>query len=248
MTIWLKAYDPLPTKKTSCVQTGSCATAKNEKFTRRLNGQIASWSLFDLRGYRRKSLFLANVLPQGRCISRSVHARNTAQNLQPSWLGRRPCGLHPVAAWWCALEVLIVDDDRDSSEALAVLLAQAGVDVALADSARQAFGLFQERRFDVIVSDISMPGEDGLRLIQRIRSSEAREGRARLLAIALTTCDKASTIAAGFDEYLQKPLDLDALLSLLPSSRDLNKSLGAKYRRGRPVSGQRRVRPRDQRA
>lgn len=140
-----------------------------------------------------------------------------------------------------ALEVLIVDDDRESSEALAALLARTGADVALADSAKQAFRLFRERRFDVIVSDISMPGEDGLSLIQRIRSSEARERRSRLLAIALTTGDRGSTIAAGFDEYLQKPLDLDALLSLLPSSRDLGKSLRPRSRRNQPVSGPRRA-------
>jgi hypothetical protein len=62
-----------------------------------------------------------------------------------------------------------------------------------------------------------------------------------MLAIALTTGDRAPTIAAGFDEYLQKPLDLDALFSLLPSSRDLYKSLQPSRRRNELVSRQRRV-------
>jgi CheY-like chemotaxis protein len=121
----------------------------------------------------------------------------------------------------CAQRFLIVDDDRDSSEALATLLARSGAHVALANSAGEAFRLFRVRSFDVMVSDISMPGEDGLSLIRRIRSSEAREGRSRLLAIALTTSDRGAAIAAGFDAYLEKPLDLRALLSLLPPSAQL---------------------------
>ena len=221
--------------------------SRSEKFTRRPTDRSPAGRYFQGRG-RRNFLFRPNLVSRGPRISRSVHGRDTAQNLQPSWVGRRRGGLilgrRTVVR---ALRVLIVDDDRDSSEALGALLARAGADVALADSARQAFCLFQERRFDVIVSDISMPGEDGLSLIHRIRSSEAREGSSRMLAIALTTGDRAPTIAAGFDEYFQKPLDLDALLSLLPSSRGREKSLRPSRRRTEALSGRRQVRARDQR-
>jgi signal transduction histidine kinase/CheY-like chemotaxis protein len=116
------------------------------------------------------------------------------------------------------IRVLLVDDDPDALEALRIALDQSGAEVAVASSATLAFAAFSAVRPDVLVSDISMPGEDGYSLLARIRAAEARSS-SRTPAIALSGFaspeDRDRTAAAGFQAHVAKPVDPDALISLL---------------------------------
>ncbi len=114
------------------------------------------------------------------------------------------------------IRILAIDDDRDSLELLRELLESVGACVTAAHSAEQ--GLTEAGPFHVIVSDIGMPGMDGYDLIRAVRSRPREEGGA-IPAIALTayarTEDAARARAAGFQEHLTKPVDLNALLSTI---------------------------------
>ena len=104
------------------------------------------------------------------------------------------------------LRLLVVDDHEDTVEFLAAALADYGAQVRVATSAHQALGVLHEHRPHVLVSDLSMPGEDGFQLIQRIRAQ-----RWRVTAIALTaharSQDRERALAAGFQMYLAKPIE-----------------------------------------
>jgi PAS domain S-box-containing protein len=108
------------------------------------------------------------------------------------------------------LRVLVLDDDDDVREALLRLLQQHGARVTGASSAAAAFASVLEQPPDVIVSDVAMPGEDGLSFIRRVRLL-ARERGGRVPAAALSAYasgeDRRLALQAGFQEHLRKPVE-----------------------------------------
>ena len=107
------------------------------------------------------------------------------------------------------VHILIVEDDPDSRQVLALLLQKLGALVEAVASAREAFDRMNHRRPDVVVSDIGMPEEDGYAFIRRLRQQPA-EGERKLPAIALTAYarkqDADAAIGAGYDRHLPKPV------------------------------------------
>jgi CheY-like chemotaxis protein len=114
-------------------------------------------------------------------------------------------GTAPAAG---AISVLIVDDHQDTVEFLAAALGKYGAHVDVAGSVPAALGVLAETPPHVLVSDISMPGEDGFDLMRRVRAHRAADG---LTAIALTAHaraeDRDRALAAGFQMYLAKPVE-----------------------------------------
>jgi CheY-like chemotaxis protein len=110
------------------------------------------------------------------------------------------------------LRILVVDDEADARDLLAIRLQQYGADVITAPSAEAAMDTLarQKPRPDLIVSDIAMPGEDGYSLIRRVRAMEPEQG-GRIPAIALTaysrTKDRVQALAAGFQIHIPKPVN-----------------------------------------
>jgi two-component system CheB/CheR fusion protein len=114
------------------------------------------------------------------------------------------------------LRILIVDDTRDSVEMMRALLEMKGAGVVTAMSGVEALRKSADVNFDLLISDISMPGMDGYELIQKLR----RDARtARITAIALTGFgrpeDEDRARAAGFNAHLTKPIRFDQLLRLV---------------------------------
>jgi PAS domain S-box-containing protein len=107
------------------------------------------------------------------------------------------------------LRLLVVDDDADASGMLQIILRDRGAAVRVAGSSAQALNALQEEAFDVLISDIGMPGKDGYDLVRELRALELETGR-HLRAIALTSFtrgqDEAHALAAGFDAHCPKPL------------------------------------------
>lgn len=107
------------------------------------------------------------------------------------------------------LHILVVEDDADSRDMLALLLQTLGARVEAVPSAREAVDRMRQRRPDVLLSDIGMPEEDGYSLIRRVRQMPADAAK-KLPAIALTAYARAqdadAAIGAGFDAHLPKPV------------------------------------------
>jgi signal transduction histidine kinase/ActR/RegA family two-component response regulator len=116
------------------------------------------------------------------------------------------------------LRVLVVDDDLDAREVVKRLLEERRSVVSTAGSAEEAMRLLREKRFDVLVSDIGMPDEDGLSLLGRVRALGAMAG-GDLPAVALTAYarpeDREKAMRAGFQLHVAKPIDPAELFTLV---------------------------------
>jgi CheY-like chemotaxis protein len=121
------------------------------------------------------------------------------------------------------LRLLVVDDDADNREMLALTLEQCGARVATAGSAAEAMRILEEEeRPQVLISDIGLPDEDGFSLMRKIRARSVSRG-GDIPAIALTGHggeeDRAQTRGAGFNAHLTKPVApeemLEAILRIL---------------------------------
>ena len=112
--------------------------------------------------------------------------------------------------------VLVVDDAPDIALMLARYLEQAGYRVRAVFSADEALDAARSERFDVIISDIGLPGMDGYGLAKELRA--LREYVSTPL-IALTGFaeygDQKNAFDAGFDAHLTKPMDPAKLLELI---------------------------------
>ena len=135
----------------------------------------------------------------------------------PEWPGLREAA-PPPAPHLEALKVLVVDDDPDTLEALRHLLEQSGARVAVAASAEEALDAVRRSPPDVLLSDIGLPGEDGLSLIRRVRGLDPGLGGA-VPAAALTAYtqaeDRERAIGAGYQVFLSKPVDPAELTAAL---------------------------------
>jgi PAS domain S-box-containing protein len=112
--------------------------------------------------------------------------------------------------------VLVVDDNHDAANSLAMLLQYLGADVDVAHNGHEALERFQAATPAVVLLDIGMPEMDGYEVARAIR---ARETDGRVPLVALTGWgqeeDRRRAREAGFDHHLVKPADIDALKALL---------------------------------
>jgi CheY-like chemotaxis protein len=113
-----------------------------------------------------------------------------------------------------ALRVLVVDDDAAARGLLAEVLEALGAHVRVVSCAQDARVALANEQPDVLISDVSMPGEDGCELLRAIRSLPRAQG-GRVPAVAFTAAADAGTharaLACGFDAVVQKPLDIAVL-------------------------------------
>lgn len=116
------------------------------------------------------------------------------------------------------LQVLVVDDDPDTGDLMQAMLTDYGVRVQVVTSVSEAIALMDQCKFDILVSDIGMPGEDGYHLIHQIRQHES-DHNSHIPAIALTAFsseeDRAQSLLAGFQKHLSKPVEPAQLARVL---------------------------------
>ena len=114
--------------------------------------------------------------------------------------------------------ILIVNDDRESCEMILEALRGYGATVRCAMSATDAIEALPEFRPDLVLTDIAMPGRDGYAVLGEVRAIETVLGR-RVPVAAVSAYahaeDRQRAIAAGFDQYLAKPVDPAALASTI---------------------------------
>jgi hypothetical protein len=112
------------------------------------------------------------------------------------------------------VSVLVVDDHTDARELVAVALQQAGAKVVTAADAAERLAALRERRPDVLLCDLEMPGEDGYEMMRKVRALPANAG-GLTPAIALTAYardeDRVRTLLAGFQRHVAKPVRPDEL-------------------------------------
>jgi signal transduction histidine kinase/ActR/RegA family two-component response regulator len=115
------------------------------------------------------------------------------------------------------LRLLLVEDDGDALELLATVLRQRGADVVAVRTAGDALAALEKGSIDVIVSDISMPGEDGYSFMRRVRERDAALGHVPALALTAHARpeDTQHAFLAGFEAHVAKPIDPGFLAQLI---------------------------------
>jgi two-component system, sensor histidine kinase len=119
----------------------------------------------------------------------------------------------PVAA--ARRRVLVVDDNQDSAETIAMLIELWGHEAKAVHDGAAALAAAAELRPEVILLDIGLPGIDGYEVARRLRA----DGLGGKLLVAMTGYgrdeDRRLAREAGFDEHLVKPVDPNVLRELL---------------------------------
>jgi CheY-like chemotaxis protein len=114
-----------------------------------------------------------------------------------------------------SLRILVVDDNADAADSIAMLLSMEGHETRAVNTARAALLAVPDFEPDVVLLDIGLPEMDGYEVAQRLR---AQNGRRHLRLVAVTGYgqpgDRRRSRAAGFDAHLVKPVE-PALLSEL---------------------------------
>jgi len=117
------------------------------------------------------------------------------------------------------LRILVVDDNADAAEMLAMLLEAAGHRVSVEHEPQRALERASVERPQACLIDIGLPDMDGNMLAQRLRADPLTAGA---LLVATTgygqDSDRRRSLAAGFDHHLVKPLDLQELYAILDAS------------------------------
>ena len=142
----------------------------------------------------------------------------------------RPAG--EVAAPQFGAQVLVVEDNPVNQEVMGQMLQRLGCAVRVAGSAMEGLRQLCERRFDLVLMDIQMPGMDGIEALRCLRSGPDARWRfvtpRRTPVIAVTANalagDEDRFLSLGFDAYLAKPYRQTQLLALL--ARFLGDRLG----------------------
>jgi PAS domain S-box-containing protein len=116
--------------------------------------------------------------------------------------------------------LLLVEDHADTRDAVVHLLRMQGARVLVAGSVAEALALIRSDPPTLLVSDLGLPNESGLVLIERVRALDAERGvrTPAIVASGFASGDnRGAALAAGFDAYLSKPIDFNALLAQISS-------------------------------
>jgi len=111
-----------------------------------------------------------------------------------------------------AMQLLLVEDDLDLVDALSRVLASRGLAPVCCADGQEALALVRKRTFDVIVLDLSLPGMDGLEVLQRIRDAGLRVPVLVVTARG-TPGERVQGLTVGADDYLTKPFDTEELVA-----------------------------------
>ena len=107
-------------------------------------------------------------------------------------------------------QILVVEDDRDLNRTVCAFLNSSGYEATGCLSAEAAYDAMYETMFDLIVSDIMMPGIDGFEFAKTVRSLNEN-----IPILFMTARDDLASKQRGFrigvDDYMVKPIDLDEL-------------------------------------
>lgn len=118
------------------------------------------------------------------------------------------------------LRVLVVDDEEGLLELLKTILEHYGAEVTAVNSAENAIATLTASfgEYDVLLSDIGMPGEDGYALLRQVRELSAELG-GQIPAAALTAYvrgkEQSEALAAGFQRHIAKPVEPEQLVLII---------------------------------
>ena len=133
-------------------------------------------------------------------------------------VAERPSAPAPAEGGARPLRILVAEDTPFNQKFILRLLERWGHSTVLAQDGRQAVAEFSKGRFDIVLMDVQMPEMDGLEAAAAIRGLEGTSG-GRTPIVAMTAYavkgDRERCLAAGMDDYISKPIDIDMLRQII---------------------------------
>ncbi|MBV1776077.1 response regulator [Burkholderiaceae bacterium DAT-1] len=116
-----------------------------------------------------------------------------------------------------SLHILLAEDNAMNRKLALALLQGGGHRITIAVNGREAVEHYQTQRFDLVLMDMQMPEMDGLQATRNIREIEDGKGHTPIVAMTANASpeDRRKCIESGMDEFLTKPLSIDALRALI---------------------------------
>jgi CheY-like chemotaxis protein len=126
------------------------------------------------------------------------------------------------------MRILAAEDNPVNQAVIKLVLQRLGCDVDIAADGMAALSRVQETSYDAVLMDIQMPGVDGLEAARRIRSLPEPRSRTPIVGLtaSATDQDREACFAAGMNDYLSKPLSIDALRKTLGRYSPANQLAG----------------------
>ena len=193
-----------------CIDTGLCHLVLGRG--RRCRARIESQSrvTLDVDAMRRTTLLNAVAFLAGRTSADSIDQSRAEPR---SALGQ-------LSDAGDQHKVLIADDNSTNRKILSQQLQVLGISCDVASDGQQALTMWHEGDYCLLLTDCHMPNMDGFELTRRIRREEAEQGQQKHLPIIAVTADAMARAAqdcteAGMDDYLTKPLRLEAVKAML---------------------------------
>ena len=112
-------------------------------------------------------------------------------------------------------KVLVAEDNDFSLEVIKHMLKLFGIQADHAIDGVETVAMAQKKDYDLIILDIHMPNKDGNQAAREIREMEIKQPILVALTASAFESGKAAIMAAGFDAYYSKPLELDGLEEML---------------------------------
>ena len=130
-------------------------------------------------------------------------------------------GIDPTLAARHPLRILLAEDNVVNQKLAIRILQQMGYRVDVASNGVEAIECVERQRYDVILMDVQMPEMDGLEASRRIVQRWAADARPRIVAMTANAMqgDREECLAAGMDDYVTKPIRVDALVEALMAAK-----------------------------
>ena len=214
------------------------------RITRLLDGGDALMIMVTAFGQREPELWAGGVGWDG-FLSKPYSRHQLIDILLAAWRGGEADTPSVLAGAWTTQrligEVLVVEDNPINQQVVRELLENMGLTVSIAGSGETALSMLAERRWELILMDVEMPGIDGFETTRRIHD---QDGSAAIPIVAMTahaiSGDRERCLRAGMDAYLSKPIDpyrlFDLLAGLLPRAVEKDRESAARAEGGSPLA------------
>jgi CheY-like chemotaxis protein len=119
------------------------------------------------------------------------------------------------------LSVLVAEDNIVNQKVITLMLSKIGCRVEVVENGKLAIDALRRNKFDILFLDMQMPVLDGLETAREIRKTIPKENRPRIIGLTANALagDREHCLAAGMDDYLTKPVQLDELIRAMGLAR-----------------------------